>query len=250
MLMSRDILNQPFWVWPYFMMLIIGLMLPSDGNHGILTPKSLSFIGTFVLMVYFTIFRATFSRYQIKLLLFSCLSISFLLIWMFIGHYQKNEWNDSSFDQFKIFSITIATVIMTLNIVHENLVTKERVLRLVIFTNVIYSTIKVGLVVLHLLGIVNMFRVLEIIGIRYMTMAMLSGDLSRLQTSVDIITPFLLFFVLMSKHLGLNLSRKFIIFFIFISTGAIFLSFSRFLYGVAFMSFVLYAFYSEYYRSC
>ena len=55
-----------------------------------------------------------------------------------------------------------------------------------------------------------MFRLLDLVGIRYMSMAMLQGNLSRLQTSVDIITPFLLLFVLQAKRLNLGLSKRFI----------------------------------------
>jgi hypothetical protein len=242
MLISRNLVKLPFWIYPYFLMLIAGLMLPSDGNHGIMTPKSLTFLGTFGSLVFYTLFKNTLNRYQIKLLLFSLLSISFLIIWMFIGHVQKGDWNDGAFDQFKIFAITIATVIMTLNVVNENLATKESILRLVIYANFVYSILKMAVVLLHLLGLLDMWKVLDFIGIRYMTMAILSGNLSRLQTSVDIITPFLLFFVLQNKRLKLGFSNLFIIFFVLVSLPAIFLSFSRFLYGVAGMSILLYAF--------
>ena len=85
-----------------------------------------------------------------------------------------------------------------------------------------------------------MWRWLDLIGIRYMSMAILQGNLSRLQTSVDIITPFLLFFVLQGNRLNLRFSRRFVYFYLFISIPAIFLSFSRFLYGVAAVSAILY----------
>lgn len=240
MIYHSNIFRLSFWVWPYFAMLIIGLMMPSDGNHGVMTPKSLSFLSCFVLMMYYSVLRYRISRYQLNLICFALLSTSFLLLWMFIGHWQNNEWLDSSFDQFKIFVITIATVMMTLNLVSQGLTTHQKILKLIIYANFIYSVIKLLIVVLHLAGVVNMFRVLELIGIRYMSMAMLQGNLSRLQTSVDIITPFLLLFVLQAKHLHLGLSRRFTYFYLIVSIPAIFLSFSRFLYGVAFVSVLLY----------
>lgn len=192
--------------------------------------------------MFYTLFRYRITRYQLNLICFAFVAISFLLLWMFVGHWQKNEWLDSAFDQFKIFAITIATVMMTLNLVHERLTTREKILKIIIYANFIYSLFKVLIVVLHFTGIVNMWRVLDFIGIRYMSMAMLAGNLSRLQTSVDIITPFLLFFVLQSKQLNLKLSRRFTYFYLIISIPAIFLSFSRFLYGVALVSALLYWF--------
>jgi len=242
MLFSTNLLKLSFWVWPYFAMLVIGLMMPSDGNHGIMTPKSLSFLSCFGLMMFYTCFKLRVTIHQLRLICFALVFVCFLLIWMFIGHWQKNEWLESSFDQFKIFVITLATVMMTLNLVHEKLTTREKILKIIIYANCIYSTIKVMIVVLHLLGVVNMFKVLDLIGIRYMSMAMLQGNLSRLQTSVDIITPFLLLFVLQSDRLHLGLSKKFKWYYLIITAPAIFLSFSRFLYGVAVMSAVFYWF--------
>lgn len=242
MLINTNLFHMSFWVWPYFAMIVIGLMMPSDGNHGLLTPKSLSFLSCFGLLMFYTLFKHRLTRYQLYLICFAFCAISFLLMWMFVGHWQKNEWLDGAFDQFKIFAITIATVMMTLNLVHEGLSTKEKILKVIIYANFTYSFLKVMIVVLHFAGILNMWRWLDFIGIRYMSMAMLQGNLSRLQTSVDIITPFLLFFVLQAKQLNLSLSRRFTYLYLIISIPAIFLSFSRFLYGVAVVSAILYWF--------
>ena len=214
--------------------------MPSDGNHGLLTPKSLSFLSCFALMMCYSIFRFRMTQYQLNLICFALTSISFLLIWMFIGHWQKNDWLEGGFDQFKIFAITIATVMMTMNFVHEELTTQEMILKIIIYANFFYSLVKVMIVVLHFAGIINMWRWLDFIGIRYMSMAMLQGNLSRLQTSVDIITPFLLLFVLQTKELNLGLGRRFRFFYLLVSVPAIFLSFSRFLYGVAAVSVILF----------
>lgn len=242
MLANANLLKFSFWVWPYFAMLVIGLTFPSDGNHGMMTPKSGLFLGCFCVMIFYSFFRVRLTMHQLRLICFACISLSFLLIWMFIGHWQKNEWLNSGFDQFKIFSITIATVIMTLNLVHEDLTTKEKILKVIIYSNFAYSTIKVTVVVLHLLKIIDMFHLLDLLGVRYMSMAMLQGNLSRLQTSVDIITPFLLLFVLQGNRLNLGLSKNFKWLFLLITLPAIFLSFSRFLYGVVGISIILYAF--------
>lgn len=242
MLINRNLFNLSFWVWPYFAMLVIGLIMPSDGNHGLLTPKSLSFLSCFCLMMYYSFFRFRLTQYQLKLISFSLSFISFLLIWMFIGYWQKNDWLEGGFDQFKIFIITIATVMMSLNFVHEELTSREKILKIIIYANFFYSFLKVSIVILHFAGVINMWRWFDLIGIRYMSMAMLQGNLSRLQTSVDIITPFLLLFVLQGKALNLGLSRRFTLLYLLVSVPAIFLSFSRFLYGVAVVSLILFLF--------
>ena len=101
-------------------------------------------------MMFYTLFRYRITKYQLYLICFALTSMSFLLIWMFIGHWQKNEWLEGAFDQFKIFAITLATVMMTLNLVHEGLTTREKILRIIIYSNFFYSLLKVMIVVLHL----------------------------------------------------------------------------------------------------
>lgn len=215
-------------------MLVIGMMLPSDGSHGLLAPKSLAFIGsTFFMGIYFLTSQRMNQR-QVMLVCFLLCALSTLLVWFSIGVDQSDLGMSSAIDQLKLFILTISTVILTLYIVSEKLATPQKIMRILIYSNFCYSTAKVGVVALHLLGVINIFALLEKLGIRFMTMGIV-GSISRLQTSVDIITPFLIIFVLQSEKLHLNFSRKFRIAFCFISTISIFLSFSRFLMFVGFV---------------
>lgn len=224
---------------PYFGMILAGLMLPSDGNHSVFAPKSVTFIGAFTFTWLYFLFKKNHRLSQVKLMGFTFAFASFLLLWLFLGITQDPSSIDGTKDQFKLFVITLSFAIITLYLVSEDFLTPQKVIRVAIFANVAFSSAKLSLVVLHLAKIIDMWKFLEKIGIRFMSMEV-AGGFSRFQTSVDIITPFLIFFVLQSKRLELGLSKKFIWYFCTVSIISTVFSFSRFLMGVAFMSFFLY----------
>lgn len=227
------------FVWPYFLMLLVGLIFPSDGNHGLLSPKSLAFLAAFFSIGGYFLLHQRLSLYQLKCICFGLLATSFLLIWYLFGLFFSYETQSiSAMDQLKLFAITVAVVLMTLYVVSENLVSPQKVLRVVIFGNFIYSLMKLTLVTLHVLQVIDLWGLLETIGIRFMSMLIVEG-MARLQTSVDIITPFLLFFVLQSDSLHLQLSKKFRFLYAMVSIFSIFLSFSRFLIMIGILSFIL-----------
>ncbi len=238
-ILSKSAMKTTFFLLPYFLMIISGLMLPSDGNHGLMTPKSLAFLGSTYLALMYFIIRQKASLYQLRTLLSMFIMVSFLLIWLFLGAVTDLENWTGAFDQFKIFVITLSFIIITLYWISEGILTTQKFMRTVILSNFIYSLSKLFLVLLHMLHIVNMWSVTERLGIRFMSMEM-AGGLSRFQTSVDIVTPFLIFFVLQSDRLQLGFSKRFRLFYCLISTISILFSFSRFLMGVALMSAILY----------
>jgi hypothetical protein len=102
-----------------------------------------------------------------------------------------------------------------------------------------YVSLKVVVVLLHLAGFVDIWSLMKSSGFYFMRMS-IYGSLDRVQTSVDISTPFLIFFVLQSKHLGLDLSRFFKRSYFVLSLFSTFLSFSRYLLFVYFLSCFLY----------
>lgn len=236
---NKSSLKRTLFLLPYFLMIISGLMLPSDGNHGLMTPKSLSFLGSVYLAIMYFIARQKASIHQLRTLVFMFAMVSFLLLWMFLGTTTDVENWGGIYDQFKIFVITLSFVIITLYWISEGMLTAKKFIRTVILSNSIYSLSKLFLVLLHMLHIINMWTVTEKLGIRFMSMEM-AGGLSRFQTSVDIVTPFLIFFVLQSDRLNLGFGKRFKIFYCIISAVSILFSFSRFLMGVGFMSGVLY----------
>jgi hypothetical protein len=228
-----------FLLLPYFAMIIVGLMMPSDGNHGIMTPKSISFLGSVTFFLIYVFTKKRFSFYQLKMLGSAVLLTSFLLIWLFLGLTLDDLSQAAPIDQFKIFIITISFVIMTLFVVDEGLVSPEALIKTMILTNFSYSFLKLMIIVLHLLKFINMFALMEAYDMRFMSMEMTTG-IFRFQTSVDIVTPFFILFVLQADKLKLNFSSKFKYIFCIVSVISILFSFSRFLMGVALTSAILY----------
>jgi len=219
-------------------MIMTGLLLPSDGNHGIMTPKSLSFLGSIFFFIVHLVTRDKISLYQAKVLSFSIFFGSFLLIWLFLGLDDDQTNHSAPFGQFKIFVITLSFVIMTLYIANE-LIRPESIIKMMILTNFAYSVIKLFLIILNILNIINLFAIMEMLDMRFMSMEMASG-FSRFQTSVDIATPFFILFVLQSDRLNLKFTTGFKYAYCLISAISIIFSFSRFLMGVAFLSGILF----------
>ncbi|HRD56055.1 MAG TPA: O-antigen ligase family protein [Parachlamydiaceae bacterium] len=230
------------WIFllPYFVMIFAGLMMPSDGNHGIMSLKSMAFLGSVFSLFSYLALKESFSYKQLKLFGFATAFCLFLFVWLLFGMSGTQDEAASAIDQFKIFIVTIFFVIMTLYIASESFVKEEKLIRLMIFSNFAYSCLKLIVIALHLLGFINMFAWMESIGMRFMSMEM-SSSLSRFQTSVDIATPFFILFVLQSKPLNLQFGNRFKYIYFFISAVSILFSFSRFLMAVGILSVVLFA---------
>lgn len=204
-----------------------------------MSPKSLSFLLTSYAVFIYCFIKGWFSRYQFGLIAITLGTLGFLFAYLFIAIANNAEDFGMAFDQFKLFLITWVVAVVSLFLVSERTLTASAFLRGVIFLNCTFSTLKIGAVTLHMLGIIKLWRLMELSGIRFMSLGV-TESFSRFQTSVDIITPYLIFFVLQSETFGLKFSKKFIYFFITISILSIILSFSRFLMAVAFAAFFFY----------
>jgi len=225
------------FVVPYIILLIIGMVIPSDGSHGILSIKSLAFLTSVVsLAAYLCLYKNLQSK-QINLFFFLILFSCFLIIWIMISAFAVTDLT-SLYDQFKLIFLTLSVVAMSLFVAQEHLLSYNNFLKVIIYANFFYSLLKIVIIFLFLAGLINLEFFLEKIGIRFMSMA-IYGDITRLQTSVDIVTPFILFFVLQSNHLNVYLSKKFKVIYTIISLLAILLSFSRFLFVAALFSLFL-----------
>lgn len=228
---------QPFVIYSFLSLLFVGLFLPSDGNHGLFAPKSLAFLlSAFFFLIYFC------SRMQLKasqawgaLIIFSFLF--FFGVWYVVGIDQDPQVKSGQFDQFKVFMTTFFPAFAGWYLVNEKLISYPKMLRTIIFTNFAYNIVKTSLMVMHVLGIINVWTVMHKTGLRFMSMHII-GDLGRIQTSVDIVTPFLMYFVLQSETLGLKLSNRFKWIYAISAGASVFLSFSRFLIFAFFLSIV------------
>lgn len=231
--------SKPLMILPLLVMLIIGVTLPSDGNHGVTSPKSLAFLSTAFFIFLYMFIKQKINMRQLKLLGLLMGSLSFLLIWFAIGILQRETTQFSQVDQLKLFILTLSVVIMIYYVLDERLIDPGKIFKTIIYANFTYSVLKSVLTTAHILKVINIFSITSKLGIRFMSMDIHSGII-RMQTSVDIVTPFLLFFVLQSDRLGFELSKNFKRLYIFFSLLSIFYSFSRYLMFVALASILLY----------
>jgi hypothetical protein len=205
------------------LLVVIGTLVPSDGSHALYNPKSIAFIllaGAFFANV---IQKRRFTPKDQGLLIASLLIGSWIAFFSVVGL----ENGTSCLGQLKLFIITAMVPISALYLIESKQLTFSSFARTVIFANLFYSLVKIGLVLLHLAGVINLLKVMQMLGLRFMSMEVL-GSLGRMQTSVDILTPFLLYFVLSAEKWGIALSKGFVRFYLPITWLSIALSFSRF----------------------
>ncbi|NGX42634.1 MAG: hypothetical protein K940chlam7_00914 [Chlamydiae bacterium] len=215
--------------------------MPSDAHHGILTPKSLTFLASMFFAGIFALKQHRFHEKQLRIFSFALFFLSFLIIWLLIGLDNDTNKMSSQLDQMKLFIITFIPPLLTLFYLHERQINAQSVFKIVIYSNFIYCTGKVVLVFLHLFGIIDIWNFLHDSGILIQSMTIFEG-VQRLQSSVDISTPFLLLFLLQSDRLGLKISKRFKYTYIVISLISNFLTFSRFLLFIYALSICLHLF--------
>jgi hypothetical protein len=226
-------------IFCYFSLLIVGLIVPSDGDHGFINIKSLLLCASVLTTsIYLFVRQKYVTPFQLKSLCFFMFSVVFLLSWMFIGFINDVDYFESSLDQFKVFLVTLIFIFLTLFLITEKLVEPETIIKGAIVANFGYSLIKTGIITLSLFGVIDFWSLMLFTGFRFMTTNIIEG-MTRMQTSVDIVTPYFLFFALQTKRLHLNFSKKFLFAYIIVSLFAIFLSFSRVFFAIAVLSLLL-----------
>lgn len=232
-------MNKKILLFTYLLMLCTGLVLPSDGNHGFFAPKSLTFFAAAFSFLFYLIGHRSYDRSQLKATSLILFAISFLLFWYVVGIEQDPLRPSGQLDQFKVFLITLFVPFISYYIVKQKLITPQRIIRVVVYANFAYCATKILLMFLHVIGFINIWVVMQKTGLRYMSMEIF-GSVGRIQTSVDIVTPFIVYFVLQSEKLGLALSGRFKWMYFGISLLSNFLSFSRFLLFVYLISVFFY----------
>ena len=224
-----------FLLAAYFILIVSGIIIPSDGSHGILSPKSLTFLfAAFALFIHL-IFNPILTSPIQKLISFS----AYLILLLGILFAWGLAYPTQAIDQFKLFIITVFVPLVSLYLLFRGLIDAKTLFKFVIFTSFLFSCVKLCLVALHIAHVIDLFKLMEKAGIRFMSMG-IYGSLARVQTSVDILTPFALYFALMHKSFDFKLSKKFLAFFIPITWLALVLSFSRYLFLLGIMAHICY----------
>lgn len=232
----------PFFLCFFYLILIVaGIIMPSDGSHGLLNLKSLAFLGSVFFFALYLLGKKELKQMQLKLIVFGICSMAMLFGWLLLSLLYGETPFNSAVDQLKIFILTLVVAALSFFLYFEKLIPFQKLLKLIIYANFTYSFCKILLVVLHCLGILNMWGIIDTLGIRFMSMNII-GSLPRFQTSIDIATPFLIFFFLQSKKIAIKWPLGFSFLYFPVSFFAIFLSFSRFLLFIGIVSIILHLF--------
>lgn len=229
------------WVWPYYLLLFIGVAIPSDGQHGVLSLKGASFLVANLSLLFCAWSRRLFHMEHLQVLIIFCWAFVGLCIWFCISVTYDEAPLTAQTDQFKLFITTFSFPLATYYLVREGLITPPQIFKVTFCMSLAYMLLKVSLATLHFLGVIQLWDLLDQLGFRFMRM-IIYGGLERLQTSVDILPPFLLFFVLISDSLNVPLKKSFKRVFIVLSLLSTFLSFSRTLLAIYALSWGLYIF--------
>ena len=228
-------------IWPFYLLLIIGIFLPSTAHHGALNPKSLVFITATLGVCVYACTKQGLLVSQLKIVCFMLFTLCFLIVWLFIGMALEKNTLSSGFDQFKLFLITTTVPILTLYLLKEKKITPQTIIKLVIYVNLAYCSLKILMTALHLMNVMNLWELKTRTGFRIQSMSIF-GNVQRVQSSVDISTPFILLFALQSPSLGISISKRTRSFYLVISFLSNLLAFSRFLLFVYCFSIALHLF--------
>jgi hypothetical protein len=220
-------------------MLIIGMIYPSTGEHGLLNPKALSLAVALIATGVHCFTQRTLKQAQlwtVSLILF----LFTLLVWSGFIFVHQHPLLDlgSTLDQFKIFAITICSTGMLIYWYLSGHLPYDTLIKTLLYSNLAYNLIKCTAIGGLMLGVIDIQAIIHS-GFSTMITGMGTG-LSRIQLSTDIPTPYLLYFALMAPSLNINLPSRLRVLYLITAIAGIFFSYSRYLWAVAAMVFVLY----------
>lgn len=223
----------------FFLFLAVGLVLPSTGQHGLLSPKSLLLL----LALGSTGLHCLISRrLRPRFIWLSLIGIVLLLgLSVEVAQFKvvrPFHTLGPMVDQFKMF---IVTFLATCTMVYWGTVLNDgfqKILHTMLWANFVYCFLKTAFVVSVFIQIVNGMQLLKLAQIQVMTTGIIGG-LSRFQTSADIPTPYLLFFALNSTAWGVNWTKRARNIYIVLALFTIFISYSRFLWAITAVFLVL-----------
>jgi len=239
--MNFKVVNEKFFLFPFFVLLVVGVILPTDAKHGLFSAKSLAYLLSLAGVFLLALLKRKIFLSSLQLFCFFGFSACFFLVWFLFGLLFDDSLTPSRIDQMKLFIITISIPLITYYYLHEGKISPRKLINLLIFANLTYCTTKIILILAHLAGVINIWTLLRTTGFSIHKMTIF-GELSRLQTSVDITAPFLVFFALQSEALGLDLSRRVRSLYLAASFFSTIFAFSRFLFAVYFLSVALHVF--------
>jgi hypothetical protein len=223
--------------YPFLLMLIVGTILPTTGEHGFLQPKTLSFMLASFSTLLHLISCSKLTLRQVMVGLATLIAILFVGLTFSVFILQDALIPISSgIDEGNVFIVTIVACAMTAYWYANNGIPYSLLLKTILAANMVYNLIKLGVVAALFVGVLDVQTYIEF-GISTQ-MTGIGAGLTRLQTSSDVPTPFLLFFALVSSQLSVRLSRPFKWTYLLSAYSCIFLSYSRYQWGIAILAYV------------
>lgn len=217
------------WIqWLFLGLLAIGFLLPSDGDHGLLSPKGLALLALlYGMAIAFLVGVPIRSHALIPL---GAALVGFLLLSWLVA--LRQGFLPSQLDQLKLLTITLVVPLVGSWLAEEDSSFPERCFQIAIAANFFYNCVKVIAFWLQWSGYLEPLYLLQNSGVRLITME-IGGGFIRLQTSLDLATGYLLHFALYHRRLAFWLPGFFLPLYLLLALFSLFLSFSRYLMAVA-----------------
>ena len=228
---SKSYLTEKIWLITGCLLAFVLGLLPSGGVYN-LNIKILFFLLLLVLSI--TVYLQNKSIKIISSLIVGTCLVSFFGVWWIYGILRDNIWAN---EQFQGFFSTIFTIVVLYSSKYINQEFPKNIVKYIIIGNIVYCAVKIFLIFLiyfNYLSFESLLNIFSVIETTPITLEIIPR-LIRIQTITDSITPFAIAYIIFNKK-----SRYYIILpLMYIS---LFLSYSRFLWIIAILVFILWFF--------
>ena len=122
-------------LFTYYLLILVGITVPSDGSHGLLSPKSLVFLGTLFAFSSYLLFNQRIKEENLSLFIFLGYALPVLGLFLVIGM----GYPASAIDQFKLFIITLFVPLVSLYLITENVLKATSFFKFIIYFSFLFS---------------------------------------------------------------------------------------------------------------
>lgn len=222
------------------LLLAVAMLAPSDGQYGFFAPKTLSFVGGVGAAAFWMVLRWNLSWLEGRLMVLLLGGFLFVGFFLAVARFVGEALPSDMKDQAKVCLVTLIATLLLISVVESKLVSFQRTLKILIGVNFLYALVKVFLMCGLALGLGFATEIYLAVNSKYRLMTLgMGGGLSRFQTSLDVFTPFFWLFFFKGPALGTSYSKPMRVIYPIVTAVSIFISFSRFLWAVALVGWLL-----------
>ncbi|MEE3660419.1 hypothetical protein V2I52_00500 [Brenneria sp. g21c3] len=196
-------LTSRFFANKFSILLIFSMVFLPSGSIGSLNVKIILMMGLFF-FVLLTVFNTKkINKDILKIFILLILSIIFVLINYYTASHESITSGYAGVEIRSFVTYFISTSIILVAI-YENFLSREKTVKVIIYSSFFYSLIKIFLIFLSVIGIVSINAIAEMIynvyGIKPMLLP-ITDKISRFQLANDYIVCFVLFFMICDDKL-------------------------------------------------